>query len=99
MSSIVNDGIREFYIFYEEIPHAQKAQNEHKQIKTKTVLNAHYYNILPLLQCISITTIFFNQHNIFQSPQYFSIIIIFFNFFAVCNTIFMEINKRINSII
>ena len=25
-SSIVNDGIREFYTFYEKIPHAQKAQ-------------------------------------------------------------------------
>ena len=40
-SSIVNDGIREFYTFYEKIPHAQKAQNAHKRIKTKTVLNAH----------------------------------------------------------
>ena len=40
-SSIVNDGIREFYTSYEKIPHAQKAQNAHKRIKTKTVLNTN----------------------------------------------------------
>ena len=31
----------EFYAFYEKILQAQKAQNAHKQIKTKTILNAH----------------------------------------------------------
>ena len=41
ISGIVNDGIREFYTFYEKILYAQKAQNGHKSIKTKTVSNAH----------------------------------------------------------
>ena len=40
-SRIVNDGIREFYTFYEKIPYAQNVQNAHKRIKTKTALNAH----------------------------------------------------------
>ena len=31
----------EFYTFSEKIPQAQKAQNAHMRIKTKTVLNAH----------------------------------------------------------
>ena len=31
----------EFYTFYQKILYAQKAQNTHKQIKTKTVLNTH----------------------------------------------------------
>ena len=41
LSSIVNDGIREFYTIYGKIPHAQIAQNAHKRIKTKTLLNVH----------------------------------------------------------
>ena len=31
----------EFYTFYEKIPQAQKGQKAHRQIKIKTVLNAH----------------------------------------------------------
>ena len=44
---------------------------------------------------------FFNYHNLFQSSQSFSIffIRIFFNLFTTCDTIFMKISQRINSII
>ena len=41
LSSIVIDGIREFCTIYGKIPHAQIAQNAHKRIKTKTLLNVH----------------------------------------------------------
>ena len=35
------EALGKFYTFHEKILQAQKAQNAHKQIKTKTVLNAH----------------------------------------------------------
>ena len=58
---------------------------------------------------IFLVTIFFNYYNPFQSSQSLSIIIIFFirivfitiflNLFTTCDTIFMKISQRINSII
>ena len=73
------------------------------------LLNLSYYkheflNHIPfqLSQSFSIITIFFNHHNLFQLSQSFSIITIFFNFFffiTTCDTIFMKISQRTNSII
>ena len=65
----------------------------------------NYYDLFQLSQSFSIVTIFsiiiifFNYHNLFQLSQSFSTITIFFNLFTACDTVFMKISQRTNSII
>ena len=78
------------------------------------LLNSSYYKREFFSHCNLLISIFFNYHNLFQLSQFFSliaifsIITIFFNYsnffnyliiFTTCDTIFMKISQRTNSII
>ena len=55
-------------------------------LKKKTnCLNTLNYNtteFIPLSQCFSIISVFFNCHSVFQPSQYFSIVTMFFNHYS-----------------
>ena len=101
-------AISNLFFFYKKIPQAQKAQNAHKRTKTKkqrfNAIKKHLrarnslirlFTVLIRLS-FSIITIFFNYHNLFITIFF---ITIFFNLLTACDTIFIKISQRINSII